>query len=62
LTEKRRRPIRKIEANPEELKSVVEHEEVLEDEAAVIPLRALKNQHEDLHLAVRLPQSAEEKP
>jgi hypothetical protein len=41
-----------MEANPEELKSVAEYEEVPKEEAALKSLRALKNWHEDWHLAV----------
>jgi hypothetical protein len=41
-----------LEANPEELKSIVEHQEVPEEEAAVKTVRALKEQYENQHLAV----------
>jgi hypothetical protein len=39
-----------LEANPE---SMVEHEEVLKEEATVKPVRVLKKQHGDRHLAMR---------
>jgi hypothetical protein len=40
------------EAYPEEMKSVAEHEEVPEEEAAVKPVTALKKWHGDQRLAV----------
>jgi hypothetical protein len=41
-----------MEVYPEEMKSVAEHEEVPKEEAAVKPVRALKKQHGDQHLAI----------
>jgi hypothetical protein len=41
-----------LEANPEEKESVVVHEEVLKEEAAVKTVRALKEQYGGWHLAV----------
>jgi hypothetical protein len=41
-----------LEANPEELKSVVEHQEVPKEEAAVKTVRAQKEQYGNQHLAV----------
>jgi hypothetical protein len=40
----------KMEANPEEMKSVAEHEKVSMEEAAVKPVRALKKWHRGWHL------------
>jgi hypothetical protein len=42
----------KMEANPDEMKSVMVHEEVPEEEAIMISFAALKNWHGDQHLAV----------
>jgi hypothetical protein len=41
-----------LEANPEEIESEAEHEEVPKEEAAVKTGRALKERHGDGHLAV----------
>jgi hypothetical protein len=41
----------KMEANSEEMKSVVEHEEVPKEEAVVKPVSALKKWHGDWNLA-----------
>jgi hypothetical protein len=35
----------KMEANPEEMKSVAKHEQVPKEEATAKPVRALKKQH-----------------
>jgi hypothetical protein len=51
----------KMEVNPEEMKSVVEHEEVPMEEAAVKPVRALKKWHGDRNLAAGHCQLAEGK-
>jgi hypothetical protein len=42
-----------LEANPEEKKSVVVHEEVPKEEAAVETFGALKEKYRDRHIAVR---------
>jgi hypothetical protein len=42
----------KTEAHPEEMKSVVVHEEIPKEEAAVKTCRAPKKRHGDQHLAV----------
>jgi hypothetical protein len=43
----------KMEANPDEVKSVAEHEEVPKEEAAMETFRALKEWYENRHLAIR---------
>jgi hypothetical protein len=43
----------KMEADPEEIKSIAEHMEVPKKEAAVKPVRALKKRHGGQNLAVR---------
>jgi hypothetical protein len=43
----------KMEANPEEIKSVAEHQEVPNEEVAVEMIGALKNRSGNRHLAVR---------
>jgi hypothetical protein len=40
------------EAYPEEMKSIVEHQEVSKEETAVEYIAALEDRHEDRHLAV----------
>jgi hypothetical protein len=45
-----------LEANPEEVKSLVEHQEVPEEEAAVEIFGTVEDRHEDRHL----PSTAEE--
>jgi hypothetical protein len=42
-----------LEANPEEIKYVAVHKEVLKEEAVLKTIRALKKRHGDRHLAVR---------
>jgi hypothetical protein len=42
-----------LEANPDEMKSVAEQQEVLKEDAAVETIRALEDRYGDRHLAVR---------
>jgi hypothetical protein len=42
-----------MEANPEEIWSKLEHQEVPKEEATVETIRALEDQYGDRHLAVR---------
>jgi hypothetical protein len=50
-----------VEANPEEIKSVAQHQEVLKEEAAVKAIGILEDRHEDMHLAVRRHQQPKER-
>lgn len=45
-------PEKKMEANPEKIKSVVEHQKVSKEKAAVYMIRALKERYGYWHLAV----------
>jgi hypothetical protein len=49
-----------VEANPEEIKSVAEHQEVLK-EAAVRAVGVLEDRYEDTHLAVESRQQPKER-